>query len=69
MSVANATGDICQWIRFRNDLSSTYIWIEEIGKWSEKREFGPQIWSPEVTKSAAMVAADKISVLQSRQGA
>ena len=24
------------------------------------REFGPQIWSPEVTKSAAMVPADEI---------
>ena len=30
------------------------------------REFGPQIWSPEVTKSAVMIPADKVTLPQSR---
>ena len=31
-----------------------------------KREFGPQIWSPEVTKSAEIVPADGVLAPQSR---
>ena len=65
-TVAGATRDICNSIRKGNYLSSIFILIEEIGKKTMKREFGPQIWSPEVTKSAEIVPADGILPPQGR---
>ena len=50
----------------RKNTSVCVTYGDGVEKWSRKREFGPEIWSPEVTKSAAVVAADKISVPQSR---
>ena len=36
---------------------------------NEKGVWPPQIWSPEVTKSAAMVVAEELSVPRNTQGA